>query len=501
MTVSTKLQPNNADQVGANYKGAIDATTHVHDRVAGAFACHQNDQGSPDAPDLTVRVDAGALVRAGLVPLEVAAQSTSAMAAPSGNPRKDIVYIDNTTGAVGVATGAEAGSPSDPTVPASKIAVARINWTVGMTEITNADIDDLRVAGQAPEFTGPDISGSPQSPGTAGIVPAPQPGDETKFLRGDATWQDVTGEDQVARDMAASALILADYNGTTGTKGAFYLADPFTSDSLSTKTNATYDASGDYYYNLAAVSGAAGTNIGNMTGGGGLAAAFNGNTNQSTAASAQSSAGTDGKVGKDWGSGTPKTISRAQVYGSNDAGYVNSADPSVTINLYGTTDGTTTGGTLLGTTGAFTDSVTNKTIDVSAPQSLRSIYVEIASSGGTERICAECIFSEITNMTLRPSAAPLLTANPSDVFGYFVIDPQQSIVMGTDVVGKLSIDGGSTLATGTWTRVGSIATDYEIWRLDADVSGQAGSSLVWELTTPTTKSIRLKQCGGCVPIY
>ncbi|MCH8177494.1 MAG: hypothetical protein IIC09_04735, partial [Proteobacteria bacterium] len=75
---------------------------------------------------------------------EISADDTDGLSAPSGNPRFDIVYIDEVTGALAVATGAEAGSPVDPTIPAGKIPITRINWTVGMGEITNADLDDIR---------------------------------------------------------------------------------------------------------------------------------------------------------------------------------------------------------------------------------------------------------------------------------------------------------------------------------------------------------------------
>jgi hypothetical protein len=162
MTVSTFTQPDNTTQTGSAYKTAIDGAAHVHHRIAGAFACHQQNGNSPDAPDMTVVVDAGALVRAGLAPLEVAQQSTSALTAPSGNPRYDIVYIDNSTGTVGVAAGAEAASPSDPAIPAGKTAVARVRLTVGMTEITNVDIDDLRLFVAPPASAISYSSGSPQ---------------------------------------------------------------------------------------------------------------------------------------------------------------------------------------------------------------------------------------------------------------------------------------------------------------------------------------------------
>jgi len=141
MTVSTFTQPDQTDG-GSTYKNAIDAATSVMSRQAAAFAGHQQT-----VADLTVRVDAGSIldIAAGTI-TEIAADDTAGLTAPVGDLRKDIVYIDEVTGAVGVATGAEAGSPVDPSIPAGKIPIVRINWTVAMAEITNDDLDDIRPA-------------------------------------------------------------------------------------------------------------------------------------------------------------------------------------------------------------------------------------------------------------------------------------------------------------------------------------------------------------------
>lgn len=513
MTVSTFLQPDNTTQTGSAYKGAIDAAVHVHHRIAGAFACHQQDGNSPDAPDMTVVVDAGALARPGLPPLEVAQQSTSALTAPSGNPRYDIVYIDNSNGAVGVATGAEAASPSDPAVPAGKTAKGRVRLTVGMTEITNADIDDLRVGGSAPEFTGPDVSGSPQLPGTAGIVPAPDPGDESKFLRGDATWS--TPADQVARDMAASAMALADANGVAGPVGAFLLADPFTSNTLPVSTGATYDSGNDWYHNAGSYSKiSGGSNIGDMTNGGGLAAAFDGNLSQASSAAAKSATGSlaSGTVGKNWGS--TKTVTKVVVVGTSDVdfGRLNPSAENITFKVQGSNDGS--GWTdLLSTSWNETSSVsTTRTftsadgLTVSTGYSQHRCFFQTNEATSSAFVCAaEVEFYETTappNMTLRPTPATLLTADPLDVMAYFLFDPVDSITMGTDVIGKVSIADGSPedFVTGDWTRVGTYG-NFELWRLDVDLSGKTGSTLEYSIETANNKEIRFKQSVGCVPLY
>lgn len=143
MTVVKFVQPT-AAQSGATYKSNINSSIQVVAEIAGHFAPH-----AQDTPDLTVRVDAGRIYwRTGSPEtlIEKAAQNTASLTAPTVNPRKDIVHIDQATGNVGVATGAEAAAPVDPGIPAGKIPIGRITWTVAAGSITNSMISDLRTA-------------------------------------------------------------------------------------------------------------------------------------------------------------------------------------------------------------------------------------------------------------------------------------------------------------------------------------------------------------------
>ena len=146
---ATPVIPNAGAQTGTVYKANIDAGFAVLDRLAWAFAAHEQA-----APDMTVRLDAGALFD-GTTLTEVAAQSTGAIAAPSVDPRIDRVVIDAASGAVSVETGTEAASPSPPAIPSGKLPVAQVALIVAQTEIVNADLTDERVAATA---------------GTAGLV-------------------------------------------------------------------------------------------------------------------------------------------------------------------------------------------------------------------------------------------------------------------------------------------------------------------------------------------
>lgn len=109
-----------------------------------------------------------------------------------------------------------------------------------------------------------------------------------------------------------------------------------------------------------------GTNIGNMTGGGNLAASFDGGTsetsaNSSTRAFDAKPNSQSGYVGKTFGA--PKIISRIVIYGSNNQGYISTANVSITLTLYGkngAAPSSATDGTSLGAI-TFTDT-TNESV-------------------------------------------------------------------------------------------------------------------------------------------
>ena len=142
----------------------------------------------------------------------------------------------------------------------------------------------------------------------------------------------------------------------------------------------------------------AGTNIGDMTGGGGLAAAFDGTKSQvSTACAYNASAA--GYVGKTHAAA--KIISHVVVYGANNNGYVFTVNPAMTITLYGkngAAPASATDGTSLGSI-SFTDAT-----DESAGRTIISIdqgtawlhnWVYINDGAADAHICAELEIYEI----------------------------------------------------------------------------------------------------------
>jgi hypothetical protein len=118
----------------------------------------------------------------------------------------------------------------------------------------------------------------------------------------------------------------------------------------------------------AVVSGGTGTNIGDMTVRGGLAAAFDGTTSQALASCASSQNNINSTAcyaGKNYAGG--KAITRVLIRGSNNSGYHNASvgTPSTTVQLRGhTSDAGSGSGTLLGsitfTPGAGDESATRE---------------------------------------------------------------------------------------------------------------------------------------------
>jgi len=81
-----------------------------------------------------------------------------------------------------------------------------------------------------------------------------------------------------------------------------------------------------------------GTPIGDMTGDGGLAAAFDGDNSETFANSATIASATTAYVGKDWGGATTKLVTGFKVWGTNDQGFVPGSNPALTVTLQGSTD-------------------------------------------------------------------------------------------------------------------------------------------------------------------
>ena len=92
-------------------------------------------------PSMRVRIKAGHCTY-GTSNFAIDNQQSPLITAPSGNPKIDLVYVDN-AGNIQISAGVEAASPSAPSY-AGKLVLAEVYLTVGMTEIENEDITDVR---------------------------------------------------------------------------------------------------------------------------------------------------------------------------------------------------------------------------------------------------------------------------------------------------------------------------------------------------------------------
>lgn len=133
-----------------------------------------------------------------------------------------------------------------------------------------------------------------------------------------------------------------------------------------------------------------GTNIGDVTENGGLAAVFDGITSQSGADGARKSSATFAYFGKT--TAVPTALESVIAFGSNNLGFVNNINPSTTLDLYGkqgSAPANSTDGTIIGTT-TFTD-----TADESAGRSIACsdqatywdhVWVRLSQAGAANNI-------------------------------------------------------------------------------------------------------------------
>ncbi|MFA5381854.1 MAG: hypothetical protein WC356_01725 [Candidatus Micrarchaeia archaeon] len=139
----TPIQPN-FETMGGNptlYSQAIEGSIMAARRTALAFAPHEQDP-----PDMTVRVDVGHIFD-GTTLTEKVGQNSTAITAPSTNPRIDRVVVDRYTGVILVVAGTEAAAPTAPAIPADKLPVCQILLATSTTAITNDLITDERTLG------------------------------------------------------------------------------------------------------------------------------------------------------------------------------------------------------------------------------------------------------------------------------------------------------------------------------------------------------------------
>ncbi len=324
-------------------------------------------------------------------------------------------------------------------------------------------------------------------------------------------------EDTVSRSMAASALAYvmasADSQAISGSVGAFELVDTFSTDSLTTSANATYDAAGGYYHNPVTLSSTdavpamtdyttSGVTIAESGSSGGHESWRVFDDMGDPYASSWSAAGNTNQ----WLSvdlGTSTTIAAYRLRPRNIDSYDLPMAPTA-FHL----DGWNGSGwdVLDNRTGVSWGSHAFQQFPIASPAAYSSYrFYGVSNASGYEISIGEMELLPLTDppdMTLEPTAMSLTTGDPLDILGYFIVEPIGEATFGTDIVGSFSIDGGTTFAAGSWTKIGDIGgIDRQLYRLDANVSAQSGSSLTYRLTTANATQVRLHQCVGLVAVH
>lgn len=244
-----------------------------------------------------------------------------------------------------------------------------------------------------------------------------------------------------------------------------------------------------------------GANFGNMTSGGGLAAAFDGTVNQPYSASAYDGGAFShggGYVGKAFSS--PQPISRVDVYGVTDAGgFTFIAGSTVTLSIYGKASALSgpTDGTLLGTT-SFTAS------SPGGASQLKSIncsggpypYVWVCNSSGgggstDAYVCDVRYFVSNAPASVAAQSIAFVPAAATSLVRVLALwTPVDSCTLGTDCLMDATANGGTNWSGIALSDLGKFDASTRI--IGGMVNVTPGSLVAWRWRTANAKSQLLK---------
>ncbi len=265
-----------------------------------------------------------------------------------------------------------------------------------------------------------------------------------------------------------------------------------------------------------------GSNVGDMTAAGGLAAAFDGTTSQTHAASAKGANDTGTSfVGKDHGSGVSKTVTKYEFFAPSDSGFDGDVGGStITVSLRGSDSTPSIGSGTQLHTDSFSDSTgLSKTYDsgITTSTAYRYHWVEVSTNttnvGQKHGRLAELKLyatglstnqtfdstgtfyapSSGTNMTLISKSFTADSAPTSAIIGVQVVE-NESITANTDLTAEVSRDNGTTFTACTLALKTTLAASgtkyYE--SASTDISSQpSGTSMVYRIKTLNTKDIEV----------
>jgi hypothetical protein len=195
--------------------------------------------------------------------------------------------------------------------------------------------------------------------------------------------------------------------------------------------------------------------------------------------------------GKDFGAGTPKTVSKFVVYGSTTRG-TNTNGGTGTVYLEGSNDNASWAA--LGNSGAVASvGAANwvATVTVAAPASYRYYRWYVTDSAGDDSCyLAETVYyAGVNNMTVI-SASVTASAVPTRADLAFQIKSIDAITINTDVLGYVSRDGGTTWTLATLALEQSLEDGTSIYSATGiDISAQpSGSALRTKLVSANAKN-------------
>ena len=286
------------------------------------------------------------------------------------------------------------------------------------------------------------------------------------------------------KDIRALALEVADVKGAALNfpNGA---ADPFDGDTLATKTNATYDATNDYYHNPDAEDIVSD----DSTTWGSMAHAYSTGTTGLNPESIDLAASTSNWwFAIDFGSGNEQDIIKG-FWQTGSTGYAGSR---VGAWAYSDDDSTWTH--------AATFNFTQSSASTDYEQSWSSVgshrywRLEMDSYSGSAviAIVKMRLTRQLTtaDMTLINNA---LTASSAPTKGFITVqaDPVDAVTANTDLTAEISRDDGTTFTAATLT-AGSTNGGFTNYEGTCDISGQpSGTSMKYRVKTLNTKEVRV----------
>lgn len=250
------------------------------------------------------------------------------------------------------------------------------------------------------------------------------------------------------------------------------------------------------------VGDAVGTAIGDMTGDSGLSAAFDGTDHPTAANSASRSGATADSIsfiGKYWGAGNAKSISKITVHSTSNEAFSSSnndasSNGGMTIQLYGNNTNDTSTATALGTISSSFDgrSYNNEVSSTTTGSGLYEYHwIGLKSSstaGNRTHFMGEANFyeealSSATNFTLISTAT---TASSTPTTGSLIFIMENNVgtaTLNTDIKGYISRDDGTTYTEVTLTDEGTYGTSQKIIVAhDVDISSQpSGTSMRYKI--------------------